>query len=390
VCLDCETTRPTYGTESGKALYCAGCAAKRPTEGLRNTIGKKCLDCQKKTPNYGTEPGKALYCADCAAKRPTEGLRNTMSKMCMDCKEKQPTYGTEPGKALYCSGCASKRPTEGLRNTIGKKCLDCKEKQPTYGTEPGKRLYCAGCAAKRPTEGLRNTVTKMCLDCKEKQPSYGPKSGKALYCAICANKRPTEELHNLVNTPCKTPHCTTFISNKNYKGHCLRCFINTYPDNQIVRNFKTKERAVADFVRSVYPDFTIAFDQRVADGCSRRRPDILMDLGEYVIITEIDENQHEAYDCMCENKRLMQLFTDIGSRPLVMVRFNPDQYYDQRKKSVPSCWGYTKDKGLCVVKPNKKDEWAARLATLKTTLDLVISQGTEKEVDEILLYYDGF
>ena len=230
----------------------------------------------------------------------------------------------------------------------------------------------------------------MCLDCKETRPTYGTEKGKALYCAGCAVKRPTEGFRDVITKRCLTLHCNLVVTKKVYKGYCYRCFIHTFPDNQIVRFHRTRERAVADFVRATYPNLTISFDQRVTDGCSRRRPDILMDLGEYVIITEIDENQHHAYDCTCENKRLMQLFTDAGSRPLVMVRFNPDQYYDQRKRSVASCWGYTKDKGLCVVKPNKTGEWAQRLATLKTTLDLVIAQGTEKEIDVYHLYYDGF
>jgi hypothetical protein len=113
-------------------------------------------------------------------------------------------------------------------------------------------------------------------------------------------------------------------------------------------------------------------------------------MGEYVVVTEIDENQHQAYDCSCENKRLMELFQDAGNRPLVMIRFNPDQYYDQHENSVASCWGYTETQGLCAIKKNKVAEWAARLATLKTTLDLVFSQGPTKEVDVIHLYYDGF
>jgi hypothetical protein len=195
---------------------------------------------------------------------------------------------------------------------------------------------------------------------------------------------------NVKHPSCITSLCTTLASNKAYKGHCYRCFVNLFPDNTIVVNHRTKERTVADFVRSAYPNLTIAFDRTVADGCSRRRPDILMDMGEYVIITEIDENQHGDYICTCENKRLMQLFTDIGRRPLVMVRFNPDQYYDRHKKSIASCWGYTEALGLCSIKKNKAAEWAKRLATLKTTLDLVISQGSEKEIDVIHLYYDGF
>jgi hypothetical protein len=86
----------------------------------------------------------------------------------------------------------------------------------------------------------------------------------------------------------------------------------------------------------------------------------------------------------------MELFQDAGNRPLVMIRFNPDRYYDQREKSVASCWGYTEKQGLCVVKPKKAREWAARLTTLKTTLDLVFSQPPTKEIDTVHLYYDGF
>jgi hypothetical protein len=180
------------------------------------------------------------------------------------------------------------------------------------------------------------------------------------------------------------------VFNKAYKGHCYRCFINTYPDNDIVRNIKTKERSVADFIRLSYPDYTVVLDQRVADGCSRRRPDILVDMGEYVVIVEVDENKHQSYDTGCENRRMMELFQDCGSRPLAMIRFNPDRYYDQRERPVPSCWGYTEKQGLCTVKKNKTAEWAARLATLKTTLDQVFSQPPTKEVNLVRLYYDGF
>ena len=40
-------------------------------------------------------------------------------------------------------------------------------------------------------------------------------------------------------------------------------------------------------------------------------------LTEYQV--EIDENQHTNYSC--ENKRTMEIFNDLGRRPLVMIRF---------------------------------------------------------------------
>jgi hypothetical protein len=277
------------------------------------------------------------------------------------------------------------RPCRG-KNTDGSPCAT----YPVFNVQGEKRgLFCA----KHKTNDMVDTQNKRCGGTNAdgsacmKQPTFNTQGeSQALFCLTHKGSA----MINVVDKTCKTPHCTTKVSNKAYKGHCYRCFVNLFPDNTIVRRHRTKERAVADYIRAKYPDLTITFDRTVADGCSRRRPDILMDMGEYVIITEIDENQHGDYICTCENKRIMELFQDAGNRPLVMIRFNPDRYYDQRKRPIASCWGHTKEKGLSVVKPGKTAEWEQRLATLKTTLDLVIAQGTEKEIDVYHLFYDGF
>ena len=44
---------------------------------------------------------------------------------------------------------------------------------------------------------------------------------------------------NISKTYCKTPMCET-TAHKKYEGHCLRCFINLYPDKPNARNYKTK------------------------------------------------------------------------------------------------------------------------------------------------------
>jgi hypothetical protein len=87
----------------------------------------------------------------------------------------------------------------------------------------------------------------------------------------------------------------------------------------------------------------------------------------------------------------MTLFHDTGNRPLVMIRFNPDQYYDNKNKSISSCWSYTQERGLCRVKDNKKKEWNMRLETLKNAIQLQINyNGERKEIDIMHLFYDGF
>jgi len=88
ICLGCNKTRATFGTESSKPIYCSSCAGKRPNEGLRDIETKRCADCKEKKPSFGTEPGKPIYCAKCAKKRPHEGFSDVINKRCSDCKKK--------------------------------------------------------------------------------------------------------------------------------------------------------------------------------------------------------------------------------------------------------------------------------------------------------------
>jgi hypothetical protein len=392
-------TQPAYNAPGESlGIFCTKHKAigmvnvKYPTCTGTNTDGTRCAT----RPVYNT-PGESrgIFCA----KHKAVGMVDVKSARCTGKNAdetpctKQPAYNT-PGKSrgIFCvkhkdAGMVNVKEASCTgTNTDGTPCT----KQPTYNLSGESRgIFCV----KHKTAQMVDVKHAICKGTNADgtpcttRPTYNlPCESHSIFCA----KHKSVGMVDTENVCCVTPFCTTLASNKAYKGHCYRCFVNLFPDNKIVVNHRTKERAVADFIRSAYLNLTITFDRTVADGCSRRRPDILMDMGEYVIITEIDENQHSDYICTCENKRLMQLFTDIGRRPLVMIRFNPDQYYDKRKKRVASCWGHTEVLGLCSVKKNKKTEWAKRLATLKTALDLVIAQGTEKEIDVIHLYYDGF
>ena len=89
------------------------------------------------------------------------------------------------------------------------------------------------------------------------------------------------------------------------------CFIHTFPDRPIAKNYKTRESATIKYLMKEFPNFTWICDKRVQNGCSARRPDLLLDLGYQVIIVEIDEDQHKDYDCSCENKRTMELSKDV-------------------------------------------------------------------------------
>jgi hypothetical protein len=113
-----------------------------------------------------------------------------------------------------------------------------------------------------------------------------------------------------------------------------------------------------------------------------------LDLGYQIIIIEIDENQHIDYDCNCENKRIMELSQDLGHRPIIFIRFNPDDYLCKENK-ISSCWGITKQ-GICVVKKTKQKEWTDRLNILENQIEYWINPDntTDKTIETIQLFYD--
>jgi hypothetical protein len=124
----------------------------------------------------------------------------------------------------------------------------------------------------------------------------------------------------------------------------------------------------------------------IQGGCSKRRPDLLLDLGEQVIIIEIDENRHIDYDCSCENKRLMELSQDLQHRPIVFIRFNPDSY-KKNGKNITSCWSINGN-GICIVSKLKKDKWLERLNVLVEQTNYWINNRTNKTIEIVQLFYD--
>jgi hypothetical protein len=180
--------------------------------------------------------------------------------------------------------------------------------------------------------------------------------------------------------------CETGVGKK-YEGHCLRCFIHLYPDKPNARNYKTKECTVVDIVLAAFPNFTWVADKKVIDGCSRRRPDLFLDMGSHVIIVEVDENQHTEYDCSCENKRLMEISQDVEHRPIIFIRFNPDDYTDQSGTKIKSCFAADKS-GIYKVAKSKVGDWTIRTNALLQQIAYWSETPTTKTVEVVQLFYD--
>ena len=184
---------------------------------------------------------------------------------------------------------------------------------------------------------------------------------------------------------CKTPLCHT-RGIKKYNGYCLPCCLQVHPEIKILRNYKTKENDVVDRIVKYFPDFTWIHDKRVQDGCSLRRPDLLLDMGSHILIVEIDENKHIDYGCSCETKRLMQISQDLQSRPIVFIRFNPDDYTNNDGVLIKSCWKLNK-LGVMTIMKTKQKEWEERIENVKQQIQYWIDNPTEKTVEIVELFY---
>ena len=184
---------------------------------------------------------------------------------------------------------------------------------------------------------------------------------------------------------CKSPMCETRGINK-YDGYCLPCCIHQCPDIQVSRNFKTKENDVVGRIMDKFPDFGWITDKKIQDGCSLRRPDMLLELGTHVIIVEVDENKHNSYDCSCHNKRVMEISQDLCHRPVVFIRFNPDAYTNNDGRKITSCWklnGY----GVLQINKKKEEEWEDRINALFQQVEYWIINIPDKTIETVELFY---
>ncbi len=333
-----------------------------------DVIHKRCLECDK-IPHFNFEgETKGLYCLN----HKKDGMIDVIHKRCLEC-DKQPHFNIEgETKGLYCS----KHKKDGMIDVVSKKCLDC-DKNPVFNFEwETKRLYCLN----HKKEGMVNVIAKMCLECG-KQPHFNFEGEtKGLYCL----NHKKDGMIDVINKRCKTYLCSTLVGEK-YDGYCLFCYMNLFPDKPVSRNYKTKEYSVVEYVKNNFTNLNWISDKRISGGCSRRRPDLFLDLIYQIIIIEIDENQHTDYDCSCENKRIMELSQDLGHRPIIFIRFNPDEY-----DTISSCWGRNKT-GICVVKKSKRVEWEERLHTLGDTIKYWINPDneTDKTIETIQLFFDS-
>lgn len=325
-----------------------------------------------------------------------EGMRNVVVRGCeVHGCEARPLYGRPQNERGSIPARCHAHREEGMVDVVSKLC-DFEEedgsrcsKHPVYGVENGRPTRCRDHAM----DGMTNVKHKRCeqAGCNT-FAFFGRASGERP--SACER----HAIPGMVNVRAKT--CVTCSAassyNPDFEGRCFRCFVYAFPESALVRNFRTKEGATIAFLRERFAkSLDMREDKRMLDGCSNYRPDIVFDLGDRVLVVEIDEEQHRGYDGTCENRRTMSLFQDAngrecGGRPLIIVRFNPDGYaMGKTHVAVPSCWRRTPKTGLLVVRD--PTAWQRRLEALQDVVTACTEApvGTLKEVHEVKLFYDG-
>jgi len=265
-------------------------------------------------------------------------------------------------------------------NVTNKTCSkkDC-EKRAYYGLPGGKKQYCKD----HKKEDMINLHHKMCIkkDCG-KQACYALPGKTIEYCKDHKN----DGMINVKHKKCKSNHCDT-RSNPKYKGYCAYCFKHLFPDDPLSKNHKTKEKEVVKAIKEEFEEQLDIMTDKTVGGCSKRRPDILIELylKKHNIIVEIDEGAHKDYDTTCEEKRICEIYQDLNYKKLVIIRFNPDAYLNEEGKRVRSPWTFSKTGVLSI---SNKKEWSSRLDALKEKIHHWIKIKPTKAITLDYLFFD--
>lgn len=305
-----------------------------------------------------------------------------MSKNKKKNKAKRCEHGKEKYYCKECDGkglCEHEKRKHFCKNCNGKQickhgkqrhfCLECNGKQKCEHEK--QRHFCPKCNGKQICEHEKQR--HFCLECKGKQICKHEK--QISICRICGPiQYPDYWCKN-----CKYVN----ITNSNYKPYCFECYCVLHPDEIPPRQYKLKEHYLRESLKKEYKNIKFIFDKKIDGGCSLRRPDILIDFYTHIIIIECDENRH--FDYSCENKRMMQIFQDLGNRPVIFLRFNPDGYKDKETgKNVTGCFLKTKT----INNSLQIKEWNRRFLKLKEKIDYNISNIPNKEVNIEYLFYE--
>lgn len=303
------------------------------------------------------------------------------NKLCLyyDCN-KRPSFGFEyeypvEKNVMYCK-------THQLENMINV-LHPCCEKPgckiiASFGIT--KPIACS----KHKTSEMNDLKNKLCTyEGCNKRALYGINKKTTMYCY----DHKEDTMTNVVHPTCLITECTTIVNNQKYDGYCVHCYLKLHPTIELVKNvyIKAKEYSVTLFIEQTFNQVKWERNKRIPGGTSKKRPDLLCFTGFHYIIVEIDEHQHRGYSIESEIQRIHNVSKDLSHKSVVVIRFNPDMYINEKGKKIQSCWKINKY-GKCVIK--SESLWNARLKTLENAIRYWMKTSVKKTVEIHYLFYN--
>ena len=302
------------------------------------------------------------------------GHKCKQCKSCRDCNLNLNISNFRKNRKYYsrkCNRCIKEQ--SKCKHNIQKR--DCRECSPQF--------FCNIC--------LRY-ISGRCQKCydKSRQCRHNKRKQKCYRCSpgnVCKHEN-WKTMCIKCNGSALCIHCKHTIGTKRYIESldkkvrcCAGCFYYYYPNDEIPRRYKLKQHY---FNEKLIEEFGVNFfqyDKKIKCGCSKRRPDWFIDCYKYSIIIELDEDQHKYESC--DEKRMMELFTDLGNRPLVLIRINPDKYKGKTKKR-KGCFDFD-EKNILICNEKKFNK---RFNILVKMIKYYIDNEPEKEITMEKLFFD--
>ena len=223
----------------------------------------------------------------------------------------------------------SPRGIQQVRN-IGKKRW--KKKCATEGcskSDIGKTDFCSACGGGKrcKTEGCKKGAIGKTDFCKahgggKRCATEGcskSAQGKTDFCIACGGGRRCSRLdaHTLDDF---APTAYTKVNDIHY---CLGCFSSLCPELVKRWQIRREHYVLAEIQRRIpeLEPFFITWDCAIGGGCSLKKPDMLWDFQTWYLHIEIDEDNKRHEQCP---RRLIEINKDMGGRPGIVVRVNPD------------------------------------------------------------------
>jgi len=290
-----------------------------------------CGEClpEKKRANYGPKMGETPTC--CSMHGKAHGFIDVTHTRCDHDKCKElPVYGAKGEQPTHCG----KHKLPDTINVVNKRCEDdgCNERA-IYGFKGGKRTRCR-------THKLPKMIDVVSQRCKhvgcDEFTHYGIKADKK---RIRCHAHKTEKMV-LLSQRCTS--CDTTCTQQKDKL-CSACRqVQTMGASRKLIRIERRIIAMLILHGTIIDDDRTKFNKSIGAECGGYRPDIYINCGTFILVIEIDENQHRpryisrivdgvvtpmvvgSYSTECENKRMMSIVSK-EQMPVYFIRINPDK-----------------------------------------------------------------